>query len=73
MRSIDSIELTLDEWSQIVNEMDAKDEWCPAWHRFEVGLIDAPFVELLNLDIEASIRILSRNNAVNGRVGESCL
>ena len=72
VRGVDSEELTLNVWLEIVDVVNALDLGLLATI-LEWLLLDAPLIELLNLDIQAGISILLGNNSVNRRVGETSL
>jgi len=65
---VDGKELPLDVRLQVVDPVDGWDIRVAVVA--EGSLFDNPFVELLDLDVEAGIRRLIRDDAVNGRVGE---
>jgi hypothetical protein len=65
VRGVDSEELALDEWLEVVDPMNAVDLGVT---RLEALGLDAPLIEGLDEDIETGIRGLSGNNAVDSRV-----
>ena len=63
---VDGEQLSLDIWDQVVNPLDSLDGG--GFVVVEGRLVDDPFVELLELHVEASVGILCRNDAVDGRI-----
>ena len=67
---VDGEELALDVGHEVVDPLDAFDVGV-----FLVGLpgglVDDPFEEGFDLDVEAGVRVLQRDDAVDGRVGEA--
>ena len=66
---VDSVELALDVWLKVVDPVDSLDirvaklaEW---------SLLDGPFIELLDLDVQTGIGILCRDNSIDGGVGKA--
>ena len=66
---VDGEELALDEGLEVVDEMDALD--VRVADAVEGGLLDAPFVELFDFDVEARVGVLVGHDAVDGAVGEA--
>ena len=67
VRSVDSEELSLDEWLEVLDPVNALDV---GMARLEAGSLDAPLVEGLDENVEAAISWLSRDDAIDGRVAE---
>ena len=66
---VDREQLPLDIRCQIIDPMDSVDlgvfvgfKWC---------LIDDPFEEALDLDVQASVGVLSRYDTIDGGVGKT--
>ncbi|KAG9679873.1 hypothetical protein KCU99_g82, partial [Aureobasidium melanogenum] len=69
--SVDGEELTLNEGSEVLNEVNTLNLW---WLRGKERLaLNTPLVELLDLDVQTSILVLHGNNTVNGAVGKASL
>ncbi|KAL2279642.1 hypothetical protein FJTKL_13324 [Diaporthe vaccinii] len=64
--SVDSVQLTLDEGLEVLYPVDAVDWGVLA---LEGQLLHNPLVELLELDVEASVGLLRGDNSVDSRVG----
>jgi len=73
MTSVDSEKLALDVWLEVVDEVDTLDWWATTPCILEGCLVNAPLVELLELNIESGARVLLRNDTVDSTVGKASL
>ena len=67
---VDGEEFALDEGFQVVDVFDGGYLGRAVW--LKGGALDDPLVEALYLDVQAGIGVLAGDDAVNGRVCETC-
>lgn len=66
---IDGEELTLDKGFEVIHKVNSLD--FRVADAMEGRFLDAPFVELFDLDVEACVGVLVRDDAVDGAIGEA--